>query len=71
MLRSVRAEMGAYIERVGELQSGILLSVMYLVVVAPVWLALRLMGRRLLEQQSGWRRPRDGRPTLDTLREPY
>ena len=71
MLRSFRDEVGAYLERVGELQSGILLSLMYLTVVAPIWLGLRIARRRLLDPLSGWHRPRDGRPTLVTMREPY
>jgi len=71
MLRSFRDDVSAYLERVGELQSGILLSLLYLAVVAPIWIVFRVSGRRLLDAPAGWRRPRDGRPTLDTMREPY
>jgi len=71
MLRSFRDDVGAYLERVGEIQSGILLSLMYLAVVAPIWIVLRVTGRRLLDAPVGWRRPRDGRPTLATMREPF
>jgi hypothetical protein len=71
MLGVLRREVSMYLERVGVLQSEILLSLVYIVVVAPIWIVLRATRRRLLDAPARWRRPRDGRPTLATMREPY
>ena len=71
MLRELRNEVSQYLEHVAQIQSGILLSVVYLLIVAPISIVLRLKRRSLLDRGPGWRPARDGKPTLDTLRDPY
>lgn len=65
-------DMKAYLARVAELQSEILLGLTYIVVVLPVWSVLRLTGRRLLDgDRPRWHR-RDGSPSsLSDLRLPF
>jgi hypothetical protein len=61
--------MRAYLARLGDLQSEILLGLVYLVVVLPVWLATRATGSPLLDVRPRWHR---GRPASgSSMRDPF
>lgn len=71
MLGDLRSELSAYNARLRELQSAMLLALTYLATVGPVWLVLRLTGRRPLGHRGpGWHRGRP-RPDIESMRSPF
>ncbi len=62
--------MRAYLRRLGELQSDILLGLAYLLVATPVWLALRARRKTLLGD-AGWHARENGGQTIERLRAPF
>lgn len=76
--RHLRAWWSAWLvhaRRIAEYQSAILLGLIYLVVAGPVWLVIRVTGRRLMpygrDPGSTWLPRRSDPRTLADLERPY
>lgn len=62
-----------YLRRLAELQSRIMLAVVYLLVVAPIWVFLRVTRKRLLDgSRPRWHsRRRETASVSSYMREPF